>query len=169
MNKYETTIVLDVGLDQSAVENEISNVERIIAGKGGNVIEVEKWGVKRFAYELKKRHQGNYIHIKFESDGSVPKDLASQFNFNENIIRYLTVVSEEAEGLKGALERQRTEEEGSVSRDETRDDYRRKPSVAYSEQSSSGDEDSTPDDEDERPQPEAELKSEGEEKTEDDK
>ncbi|MCP4632575.1 MAG: 30S ribosomal protein S6 [candidate division Zixibacteria bacterium] len=97
MKKYETTFVLDAGVDQSVLEKELSIVEGIIADGGGEVLDIERWGVRRFAYELKKRHQGNYIHVKFESPGDIPDKLAKTFRINEKILRYLTVLSPPAD------------------------------------------------------------------------
>jgi len=110
MNKYETTFVLDAGVDQAVIDNEIGNIERIITAEGGKVLDVEKWGFRRFAYVLKKRHHGNYIHIKFEGSGTVPDQLARQFRINENILRFLTVVSREVGESAGAIQRQKANE-----------------------------------------------------------
>lgn len=110
MNRYETTFILDAGVEQSFIDNEIKTVEGIITSNGGEVLEVERWGIKRFAYELKKRHQGNYIHIKFHGPGDIPDKLSRSYRFNENILRFLTVLSPEIGGLEGALRKAREEE-----------------------------------------------------------
>ena len=107
MKKYETTFVLDAGIDQVVIDNEVNNVEQIITSNGGKVLDVEKWVVRRFAYELKKRHQGSYIHVKFEGSKDIPDRLARQYRINENILRYLTVVSQDVGGLVGALREQK--------------------------------------------------------------
>ncbi|MBD3234898.1 MAG: 30S ribosomal protein S6 [candidate division Zixibacteria bacterium] len=108
MKKYETTFVLDAGVDTALIDSEIGNLEKIITENGGKVLKVEKWGVKRFAYELKKRHQGNYFHVKFEGTGELPGLLNRHFQIDEHVLRHLTVVSEEVGGMEGALERERT-------------------------------------------------------------
>jgi small subunit ribosomal protein S6 len=104
MRKYETTFVLDAGVDQSVLEKELGVVEGTITEGGGKVLDIEKWGVRRFAYEIKKRHQGNYIHVKFEAPGDVPDQLTKKFRINEKILRYLTVLSPFSEDVPVASE-----------------------------------------------------------------
>ncbi len=118
MKKYETTFVLDIGVDTALIDSEIGSLEKIITENGGKILKVEKWGVKRFAYELKKRHQGNYFHVKFEGTGELPGSLNRHFQLDEHVLRHLTVVSEEVGGMEGALERERREDsvKGAASR-----------------------------------------------------
>jgi small subunit ribosomal protein S6 len=110
VKKYETTFVLDAGVDEVVIDGEIKNVESIISANGGKMLDVERWGVKRFSYEIKKRHQGNYIHIKFEGDGNIPLELSKQYNINESILRHLTVLSQGVGGMSGALDRIKKQE-----------------------------------------------------------
>ena len=117
MKKYETTIVLDAGVDPAAIDNEIGSIGNTITANGGKILTVERWGVRRFAYELKKRHQGNYIHIKFEGPGGIPDQLNQQYRINEKILRFMTVVSVEVDGMAGALEKIRAEEGIDKSRE----------------------------------------------------
>ncbi len=94
MKQYETTIVLDAGVEESLIESEIEKINQIIKENGGKIADVERWGVRRFAYELKKRHQGYYIHIRFLGSGSTPDKLVRHYRMDENILRFMTVVSQ---------------------------------------------------------------------------
>lgn len=97
MRLYETIFVLDPSLDEHTIEKEISKVEEMIATYKGTVKKTEKWGMKKFAYPIKKKVQGFYTLIYFEGDGSIPTELERSYKLNENCLRYLTVASQEEE------------------------------------------------------------------------
>ncbi len=92
---YETVFVLDSSLDDHTIQKEIEKVEQFIINHKGRIIRNEKWGVKRFAYPIKKKLQGYYTLIYFEGDGDIPSELERLYKLNESCLRYLTVVSEE--------------------------------------------------------------------------
>jgi len=94
LREYETTFVLDAGLEEEALTGEIQRVEEIITAGGGEVTKVERWGIKRFAYLLKKRRQGYYVHIRFSAPQKLPRELESFYKLNEQVLRYLTVLSQ---------------------------------------------------------------------------
>ena len=58
--------------------------------KHGKIRKVDRWGKKRLSYEIQKKQYGYYAAIEFEGDGSIPKELESEYNFNDKVIRFLT-------------------------------------------------------------------------------
>jgi small subunit ribosomal protein S6 len=114
---YETVFVLDPTLDDSRIQKEIEKVEELITSRKGKIIKTEKWGLKKFAYPIKKKVQGFYTLIHFEGDGNVPTEMERSFRLNESCLRYLTVVStEEAEEKK--VEKKKEEVESDSTRSE---------------------------------------------------
>ncbi|KPK99493.1 MAG: hypothetical protein AMJ91_07615 [candidate division Zixibacteria bacterium SM23_73_3] len=92
---YETIFVLDPSLDEHAIQKEIEKVEQLIINHQGRIIKNEKWGMKKFAYPIKKKLQGYYTLVYFEGAGNIPTELERSYELNESCLRYLTVVSEE--------------------------------------------------------------------------
>jgi small subunit ribosomal protein S6 len=93
--RYETVFVLDPSLDEKAVANEIEKIEALIRDHNGQVLKIDKWGKRRFAYPIKKKHEGFYTLILFEGEGGIPKELGRTYELNELCLRYLTVVAQE--------------------------------------------------------------------------
>lgn len=93
MRLYETTFITSSQLEDSELDKEIKTVEDIIKSNGGNLVKTQRWGVRRFAYEIKKQKQGNYTHFLYEAGPEVPAALATTFKVNERVMRYLTVKS----------------------------------------------------------------------------
>ena len=94
MTTYETIFVLDPSLEEHGIQKEIQKVEELIAGRQGKIVKTEKWGLKKFAYPIKKKLQGFYTLICFEGDGNIPLELERSYKLNESCLRYLTVASE---------------------------------------------------------------------------
>jgi small subunit ribosomal protein S6 len=95
VSQYEVIIVLDPVLTEDGVEAEIGGVREIVAKKGGEVLEVQKWGKKRLAYEVKKRREGQYVLMKVGAAGEVVADLERHFQITEAVLKGVVVRAEE--------------------------------------------------------------------------
>ncbi|MFH2055661.1 MAG: 30S ribosomal protein S6 [bacterium] len=93
MQLYETTFITSSQLDDSELDKEIKTVEDLIKSSGGKIIHTQRWGVRRFAYEIKRQKQGHYTHFLYESGPDVPAAISATFKVNEKIMRFLTVKS----------------------------------------------------------------------------
>lgn len=91
MKFYETVFIL--GSAPDAIDAEIQKVLDLITAQKGQVIHVDRWGMKKFAYEIRKKEQGYYTCVYFKGDESLPAHLESYYKLNESCLRYLTVVS----------------------------------------------------------------------------
>lgn len=73
-------------------ENEIS-VEKSIVEKckkyGFEVVEVDKWGVKTLAYEIKKEQKGYYLRLVIAGGNAAELDKA--LSMDDKIMRYLLI------------------------------------------------------------------------------
>ena len=92
MTKYETTFILDPGLDENQVNQEVDRVVEWIKGLGGEVLEVQRWGKRRLAYEIGRRRDGIYTLLLYQGPGTVVKELERRFHLNESVLRSLTVL-----------------------------------------------------------------------------
>ena len=91
MNCYEHTLIAKQDLQENDAKNLINKYEGIITKNSGDVVKVEKWGLKKFSYIIKNNKKGFYFHIKLEGDGKTVKELEKAENIDMSLIRYLTV------------------------------------------------------------------------------
>jgi small subunit ribosomal protein S6 len=92
VNKYETTFILEPGLDETKVNEEIERVTGWIKDLGGEVLEVQRWGKRRLAYEIHKRRDGIYTLLLYQGPGPVVKEIERRMKLDEAVMRVLTVL-----------------------------------------------------------------------------
>jgi small subunit ribosomal protein S6 len=92
VTKYETTFILEPGLDENRVNEEIERVSQWILDLGGEVLEVQRWGKRRLAYEINKKRDGIYTLILHLSPGPVIKEVERRLRLNESCMRVLSVL-----------------------------------------------------------------------------
>jgi small subunit ribosomal protein S6 len=95
MSKYETIVVFDGSMPQDAIEKESKKIEELLSANG-KIVKIDEWGKRVLAYQIGKKTTGFYTLFVYEYDGNAGKFIEDNFKFNENIIRYLTVIHEDA-------------------------------------------------------------------------
>ena len=95
MNSYEVIVLLDPALTEDGVETEIGAVREVVSKKGGEVAEVQKWGKKRLAYEVKKRRDGQYVLMKVGGPAAVVTDLERHFRLTETVLKGMVFRAED--------------------------------------------------------------------------
>jgi small subunit ribosomal protein S6 len=88
---YETTFIVNASLDDSQIDAIIEKVQEVITKNNGEIMELAKWGRKRFAYPIKKKNNGFYVVCEFKSSGDLIARLERHFLLEENIIRFLII------------------------------------------------------------------------------
>jgi small subunit ribosomal protein S6 len=90
-NIYETTFIVNAGLDDPQIDAIIDKVQESIIKNNGEIMELAKWGRKRFAYPIKKKNNGFYVVCEFKASGDLIARLERHFLLEENIIRFLII------------------------------------------------------------------------------
>lgn len=104
MTKYETVFVLDPSADEARMGEEADRVSGWISDLGGVVAEVQKWGKRRLAYEIRKKRDGVYVMIVWEGQGGMVKEVERRLRLNESVMRVLTTVYVPPELTQGVPE-----------------------------------------------------------------
>jgi len=104
VTKYETTFILEPGLDEAKVNEEIEKVSTWIKDLGGEVLEIQRWGKRRLAYEIAKKRDGIYTLMLYQGPGTVVREVERRLGLNESVIRKLTVMHVPPELTQGKLD-----------------------------------------------------------------
>lgn len=106
MTKYETTFILEPGLDETKVNEEVEKVSSWIKDLNGEVIEVQRWGKRRLAYEINRKRDGIYTMVLYQGIGPMVKEVERRLRLNESVMRTLTVLHVPPELTQGVPEDQ---------------------------------------------------------------
>ena len=99
---YELMVIFDGELDESAYETNINKVTAAVAAAAGTVHRTDKWGKRRFAYEIAKKTEGYYVVIEFLG-GTGHADLERQFRLADDIVRHKLIRLPDAEAARRGL------------------------------------------------------------------
>jgi small subunit ribosomal protein S6 len=94
MRKYETIFILQPTLDEEAVKANIEKFKGVIENGGGVIENVDFWGKRKLAYEIKKVNEGFYTLINFNADAELPKELDRIFRINDTVVRHIIINNE---------------------------------------------------------------------------
>ena len=94
VRSYEVIFILDPALADDAVETAIVAAKGVVSKEGGEVAEVQKWGKKRLAYEIKKRREGHYVFLRITAPAKAVVELERHLKSAESVLKYLTVLME---------------------------------------------------------------------------
>jgi small subunit ribosomal protein S6 len=94
VRSYEVIFILDPALADDGVEAAVVAAKGVLAKAGGEVAEVQKWGKKRLAYDIKKRREGHYVYFRAQAPGKAVAELERHLKIAEPVLKYLTVLME---------------------------------------------------------------------------
>ncbi len=87
MRAYELLVIADGDLEENNVEATVRRVQDQVKAKGGDVRKTERWGKRRFAYEIDKKPEGIYAVVKLSAEPATVKELDRQLTLNESVLR----------------------------------------------------------------------------------
>ena len=90
MNNYETVFIVTPVLSDVQVKEVADKFQGIITENGGQIVNVENWGLKKLAYPIQKKTTGFYFLVEFTGEGSIINTLETQYRRDERVIRFLT-------------------------------------------------------------------------------
>lgn len=66
----------------------------------------DDWGVKKLAYDIKKKNRGHYIRLDYGGDGTLVAEMERSFRIDDRVMKFMTVLLEESVNLDDLKEEQ---------------------------------------------------------------
>jgi small subunit ribosomal protein S6 len=88
---YETTFIVNAALEDATIEPIINSTVEFIQNNGGSITTLDKWGRRRLAYPIQKKHNGFYVYVMYDAPGTLIPQLERYFQLEENVLRHLTL------------------------------------------------------------------------------
>lgn len=102
---YELMIIFTAETEESAVQTTINRLGDLAKDEGGSLEKADKWGVRRFAYEIQKKKEGFYVVLEFLAPNALT-EIDRSLRLADEVIRHkfmrLPVPEAHKRGLAGA-------------------------------------------------------------------
>ncbi|MDK2886731.1 MAG: small subunit ribosomal protein [Thermosipho sp. (in: thermotogales)] len=98
MRIYETMFIVKPDISEEERENIANGVVEFLTEKlGAKVDKVDRWGIKKTAYPLKKYNEADYTVVYFRSTGENLTELEAYFRVRPEFLRWQTFRREDLE------------------------------------------------------------------------
>ena len=94
MKKYDLFTIIKPNLDNDDADKVVNRVEEIIKNLGGEVIEADKMGRKKLAYEVAGFTDGFMVNQVISVPANKVNELKRQLRLNDSIIRVMFTTKE---------------------------------------------------------------------------
>jgi small subunit ribosomal protein S6 len=91
MRPYEVMVIIDASLDDDVIRATIDRATQLLSSAGANVGRVDRWGRRRFAYEVKHRYEGYYALIEVSAEPETVADLDRMLGLADEVIRHKVI------------------------------------------------------------------------------
>ncbi len=91
MRRYETIYILRPSLNEEEINTIVDNSTAVITGDGGQIIELDRWGMKKLAYPIKKEIQGFYVYSDYSGTPEAVAEMERKFRIEDAVLRYMTI------------------------------------------------------------------------------
>ncbi len=88
---FEMTYILNPVLEEEKFSELVSYINKLIEDNGGEIVEVDEWGVKKLAYDIEKKSTGYYVNMYFNAPGEAIAVVERNMRIHDDIMRYLTL------------------------------------------------------------------------------
>ena len=89
--KYELLYIISQDANDEQREALINKFSKMVEDKGGNVLSLEKIGMRKFAYPINFKTEGYYVLTTIETTAEVVSEMTRLMNITEHIVRQMFV------------------------------------------------------------------------------
>jgi len=88
MRPYETMIIFDVAVDAQEIQGALDRALDAIRAAGGTPGQIDRWGKRTLAYEMKKRREGYYVVVEFTGEPATVAALDRHLTLATEVLRH---------------------------------------------------------------------------------
>ena len=100
-NSYEGMFIVSLANGEEAAKATVSKFTGLVAANA-EVVAIDDWGRRRFAYPIQDMTEGYYTVVTFKSEGNFPAELQRLMNIDENVLRAMVIALDYDAATKAA-------------------------------------------------------------------
>jgi small subunit ribosomal protein S6 len=85
-------LILPAEADEKVVSTAIDRITKVVSAHGGEVSNIDRWGRRRFAYELGRMTEGYYAVATFTAEPTAQPEVERILNLADEVIRHKVLV-----------------------------------------------------------------------------
>ena len=116
MNRYENITIIDADVGEDDKKALLERIESQISRRNGTLIEFDDWGMRKLAYEIRKKKQGQYVRTDFCGTGEIVDAIEQMLRHDLRVLRFMTVRLEEnvdPEAIQAGSDQEASEQESA--------------------------------------------------------
>jgi len=87
MRTYEAMVIVDSSLEEGDTQKAVDRFSTVVSDSGGEVKGVDRWGLRKFAYEIDHQKEGYYFVANFMASEEAIDDLRRVLQISDEYIR----------------------------------------------------------------------------------
>jgi small subunit ribosomal protein S6 len=91
MRTYEELFIVKPDATEEEIDGVVEQVRSLIETGGGTVDKLEKWGLRKLAYRVKKQIDGHYVLFQFSSSPEAVKEIERRLRVSDLVLKFITV------------------------------------------------------------------------------
>lgn len=113
MRRYETIYIVRPNLSEDDINEIIVQTNTVIENLGGLIVQLDRWGLKKLAYLIKKEARGYYIFCEYAGTPEAVDEIERLFRINDKVLKYMTIKLQDVFIADAIVEQQDDEVEGA--------------------------------------------------------
>jgi small subunit ribosomal protein S6 len=94
MHEYEIVYIFRSSLTSEEIDGKLERFHALLTEQTGQISAVEHWGKRQLAYPIGKERNGHYVVAQFEVEPASLPEFERLLKLDEDLLRYLIVLSE---------------------------------------------------------------------------
>jgi len=120
---YENVYIARPDISPAQVEALTADWTKILEENGGTVTKDEYWGLKSFAYRIKKNRKGHYSLLNIDAPPAALSEMERNMRLSEDVLRYMSVrVDEHEDGPSVMMQNKNSRDDRERGRDGVEDE-----------------------------------------------
>jgi len=103
MRAYELMIIFEGETEDTSVNRILAQAGQLVEAEQGTVVKTERWGRRRFAYEINHKWEGIYVVLEITTEASNLDELERVLRIADEVVRHKVIRLPDREAAKRGL------------------------------------------------------------------
>ncbi len=100
---YELMVIFDREVDESTIDTTLNQVGAMIGEAGGQIATTDKWGLRKYAYEIDHKDEGYYVVLEIVTEARDLHEVERFLRLADETVRHKVIRLPDAEATRRGL------------------------------------------------------------------